>query len=178
MPVFSFGRHADRDVVRILDEFPQMNVGAPCPLMLADENRLAVAYYLQIAPSSPADQATLHVVDPTKSLLSAALVKIKGCLAVRSGHPNDEALHGHRLYPRGLHAYAVSEVHQSSWIDEIDQANSVHHEHVPGHFKSKRHIIFTFHDSTLEVLCDSFEYEVHHETVFGLLPLMEEFLKR
>ncbi len=66
------------------------------------------------------------------------------------GGPNDEALHGHPLFERGLDAYGIYEVLGSSWIRAMERMNSVHPRHRPERFASLRHFIFTFHDVTFE----------------------------
>lgn len=166
------------EIVREFVEFPQMETGAPSPLILADENRLALAYYLNAtAPSADGSFATIKSRSPAADIEPVALVKME-FIAIRFGYPNDEGLIGHRLFDRGLRAYCVWEVLNSDWPVELERANRKHPEHFPGLFDSLRHIIFTFHDSTLEVLSRSFEVEVHHQSVFGMLPLMQDFLRK
>ena len=73
------------------------------------------------------------------------------------GWPNDEALHGHRLWGTGLTFYAIQEVLNSDWIDELERGNSVHRQHRPGAFRNSRHIIITFKEDTFEFVCRSME---------------------
>ena len=68
------------------------------------------------------------------------------------GHPNEEVLHGHALYSKGLRFYSVHEVLDSPWIKEIEKVNSVHSRHSKELFEDERHWIFTFQDETLEVV--------------------------
>jgi hypothetical protein len=71
----------------------------------------------------------------------------------------------------------VYEVKQPSWRDELERANSKHPKHVPGlFFDHLRHIIFSFRDTTLEVMARTFELEVHNCTPANLLPQMQAFL--
>jgi hypothetical protein len=53
-----------------------------------------------------------------------AIFKI-GYWALKFGHPNDEALSGHRYYRNGLTAYSAYEVIGSEWIEELRQINQV-----------------------------------------------------
>jgi hypothetical protein len=75
------------------------------------------------------------------------------------GSPNDEAIGGHPLAARGLHAYAAFEVIDSSWIRLLEVRNRVHSRHDPRRFSKLRHIIITFHDSTFEFVTESFSLE-------------------
>lgn len=67
------------------------------------------------------------------------------------GAPNDEAIHGHPLYEKGLELYSAQKVLNSSWIDELERQNSVHDKHERGWFlDGLAHYIFTGQDSTFE----------------------------
>ncbi|MFI0846384.1 hypothetical protein [Mesorhizobium sp. IMUNJ 23232] len=118
-------------------DIPQIDVGAPSPLVLAEENRLLFGYYLQTrAAGEPFD--------------SCAIVSVGTYLALKFGYPNDEALGGHRYAPIGLRPYSAYEVLESEWIREMKEANWVHPHHTDRMFAYDRHFIFTFHDSVLE----------------------------
>lgn len=71
------------------------------------------------------------------------------------GSPNDEALKGHPLYGRGLQPYNAGEVHNSSWIKELERRNRIHPLHNSRRFEALRHFIFTFHDSTFECVAEN-----------------------
>ncbi|NQT91487.1 MAG: hypothetical protein HQ559_01905 [Lentisphaerae bacterium] len=80
-----------------------------------------------------------------------AIVKFPHASIFQFGLPNDEALNGHPLYKNGLTSYAVHRVENSSWIQELEERNSVHDQHDRERFLRDRvHYVFTFHDSTLE----------------------------
>lgn len=171
------------DIVTELTEFPQMETGAPEPLILMDEHRLALAYYVNVVPPEPGGfYKTVQRRDADEVTL-INFVKFDGYSQIRFGYPNDEALGGHRLWGRGLVAYAVCEVKDSSWPRELEKANRAHHRHSADLFDDMRHIIFTFHDSTLEVLfregpyrSGCFSHEVHATTMAALLPQMQAFV--
>ena len=166
------------EIVSEFKEFPQMETGAPSPLIFANENRLALAYYLNApAPSADGSYATIRSRSPATDVEPVAFVKIEFTV-IRFGYPNDEALIGHRLFDKGLRSYGVWEVLNSSWPGELERANRKHPQHFPGFFDDLRHIIYTFHDSTLEVLSHRFEVAVHHQSAFGMLPLMQDFLRK
>ena len=87
-----------------------------------------------------------------------AVVTVPGCLQLICGHPNDEVLHGHPLYGRGLTFYSVHQVRNSSRLVALEKANSVHHRHdAASYLKGKQHWVFTFQDGTVEFLALSSE---------------------
>ena len=83
---------------------------------------------------------------------SRALVAFESGSTHYLGSPNEEVLHGHPLYERGLKAYGVFEVINSSWIRAQERMNSVHARHDPSRFKDLRHFIITFQDTTFECI--------------------------
>ncbi len=83
---------------------------------------------------------------------SRALVSFESARAHYLGSPNDEALQGHPLGTRGLKAYGVFEVIDSSWIRALERMNTVHPRHDADRYKELRHFIFTFQDVTFECI--------------------------
>ncbi len=75
-----------------------------------------------------------------------------GCLSVMFGFPNDEALHGHRLWGRGLDFYAVDVVESSRWLDELRAIERAHPNAPRDPFPEAKHFVLGFHDSTLEAV--------------------------
>ncbi|MER9966893.1 hypothetical protein [Mesorhizobium sp. M0060] len=151
-------------------EAPPLSAGAPLPHVFADEDKLLVAYIVNMrAPSF--DGTNPRSVSPVTNGQSVAILTAKPCLALQFGLPNDEALSGHRLYQLGLQPYAAFEVLNSSWIGSLERANRVHSSHQPELFSGYRHFIFTFHDSTLEFVAESFSMSRRDGSV--LTSLME-----
>jgi hypothetical protein len=117
--------------VRLLKiDMPPCEAGAPTPIVIADDTRLAFGYRVR-------DAGKVAVVSAESWI-------------VKFGYPNDEALGGHRYFKNGLGFYSAYEVLNSEWIEEMRVANSTHRGHSDGMFGGLRHYIFTFHDSTLE----------------------------
>ena len=134
----------ERDQVVEIHGLPQSDVGAPDPIVVADERRLLLAYLLA-EPGQP------DFGRPERW----AVVEVEGCRAHFFGPPNDEALHGHPLYDRGLTPYGVFEVRDSSWIRLMETRNRVHDRHDPSGYARLVHFIFTFHDSVFECVGES-----------------------
>src|SRR5215831_2107088 len=146
----------DKDQVRELQDMPQSSVGAPLPFICSDEFCVVLAYYVQ-EDSSGWDGSRVRIVCPSEGDEPFAIVRFTGCRAHMFGPPNDEAFAGHPLAGRGLRPYGVFEVDDSSWIRRLERMNSVHPSHRPERFWKLRHLIFTFHDSTFECVCDGFD---------------------
>jgi hypothetical protein len=73
-----------------------------------------------------------------------------GCTSVV--FPNDEALHGHRLWGKGLEFYALHQVVDSEWLRELRNVERVHERASDAPFPHSQHFVLTFHDSTLEAV--------------------------
>jgi hypothetical protein len=54
--------------------------------------------------------------------------------------------------------------------------NSFHPNHRPERFWKRRHLVFAFHDSTLECVCDRFEIKLAQGSVQSIVPEMVNLL--
>lgn len=134
------------------------------------------AYYLQETPPNR-DGNYPHMVDAWGSHEPIAIVQFDRCIAHVFGPPNDEAFSGHPLAQRGLTPYAVFEVSESSWIRTLERMNSVHPSHNSAQFfTGKRHLVFTFHDSTFECVCAGFRIHLARGSLRSVVPKMVELL--
>ncbi len=167
----------DTDRVVELEHVPQSSVGAPVPFLMSDEHELVLAYYMQETPPDW-DGGTVRVVGPADADEPVAIIKFSLCHAHMFGPPNDEAFDGHPLADRGLKPYGVFEVTNSSWIRRLERMNSVHPSHRPEAFWKLRHVIFTFHDTTFECVCDGFEVAVTRGSIVSVVPEMVRLLRR
>ncbi len=150
----------DKDIVLELDDIPQSSVGAPCPIVLASERNVVLAYYLELFDPEW-DGTTIRAVDQNSTTEQVATIYFNSCTSHFFGPPNDEAFSGHPLAERGLGPYGVYEILNSSWIRSLEQMNSVHPYHKKERFMDgKRHFVFSFHDSTFECVAKSFEVEI------------------
>lgn len=148
----------DRDTVQPLTDFPQSSVGAPMPVVLANEHTVFVAFYLEQRDPNW-DGTTCKAVTPDTNDEPVAVVRFSRVTAHFFGPPNDEAFGGHPLAARGLHAYGAFEILSSSWIRALERMNSVHPHHRPERFSNCRYFILTFHDTIFECVARSFSVE-------------------
>lgn len=157
------------DAVIELDDIPSSSPGSPLPVVLATEHSLCVTFLLHAPEPDWNDPSSIE------SLTSGEKICILNFSRARShyfGSPNDETLHGHPLYSRGLRSYGNYEVRNSSWINALERMNSAHPKHDPARFKHLRHIVLTFHDSIFECVAERFTVEIRNgqlsEVVAGL----------
>ncbi len=125
----------------------QSSVGAPCPMMVSDEHNLYIAYYMQ-------EQ------EENFELEAVGFVKFSCFDTFKFGAPNDEAFHGHPLYKKGLQPYGTFKVNQSTWLQELRKQNSVHPYHSDEAFNKLTHFVWSFHDTTLEVIAQGYEFSL------------------
>lgn len=158
----------DRDTVVERTEAPQSSIGAPCPMVLAGENCVHLAYYLE-EPIAGWDGSTARMVDENSKDMPCALVRFSLPYAQMFGPPGDESFRAHPLAARGLRPYGVFEVRYSSWIRRLERMNSVHPYHDPRRFAAYKHFVFAFHDTTFECVAEGFELSVLRDSVSSAL---------
>lgn len=146
-------------VLTELPNVPQSMVGAPCPFVSAGEHDLTLFYYIQ--NNHPDwDGTYVNVVSENSDDEIVAQVSFERPYAHFFGPPNEEAIGGHPLAKYGLSPWAAFEVSNSEWIKELCKRNSIHPYHKDSMFEDYRHFIFTFHDTTFEVLAKGYVAEI------------------
>jgi len=148
------------DRVIKLQDVPQSDVGAPAPIVLADEQTTLLGYVIQGTPY-PFDGRVLTDADLQIFAQQLALIEFSLSHSYMFGAPNDEALCGHPLASRGLEAYGAFEIENSSWIRQLEERNSVHPSHRGGWLQRLKHFVFAFHDSTFECVARGLSVSQH-----------------
>ncbi len=135
-----------------------MDAGAPLPHVLSNGRQAVVLFHAGLEPDPDWDGTTVTVIDPSDQLArNVSWVRFDSVVASLFGPPNDEALHGHPLWGRGLEFYAFHRVEDSGWIADLMKGNHVHPSHQDDVWNSLQHFVITFHDDTFEVIAESFE---------------------
>ena len=149
-----------------IKDIPQSSVGAPCPLIYATEFDLFVTYFLN--DFDPEWNGTsVKVVGVNTQDESSIIVRFKHVLAHYFGMPNDEAITGHPLAEVGLEPYSYYLVKNSSWLEKHEKMNQVHPYHKKEHYQDYKHFIFTFHDTTLEVISKEYSFNVTNRSLIA-----------
>jgi hypothetical protein len=116
------------------------------------------------------DGTYIHVRHPGGSETEPlGIVEFERCICTRMGTPNDEVLHGHPLHGKGLVGYQAQTVENSNWLKELEAINAVHTYYRPEKWRSFKHYILPFHDSTFECVAKDFKVEVRETTLTKLL---------
>ncbi len=167
----------ERDQVVELDNAPQSDVGAPLPLVLADDLNVVLVYIIsEVDPHW--DGTYVQVVSPDSEGVGLAVIKFLFPYAHLFGPPNDEAFSGHPLADRGLHPYGAFQVVNSSWIRRLERMNSVHPDHKLEEFEKLKHYIFTFHDSTFECAARDLQVATRRGSLRSIFSELPQFLWR
>jgi hypothetical protein len=152
--------NAEERLVMLVDA-PLSCAGSPMPIVFADEQTVLMSYLLP--PYEWSQEGTPK----------AAIFTFFSKREHRFGPPNDEAIGGHRLASIGLRCYRAYEVLNSKLIAGLRAQNRVHPSHSDELFAKDRHFIFTFHDTTFEVVAHSYSVDtVTSDPIEALLPLI------
>lgn len=138
-----------------LDLGVSWSAGAPLPHLLS--NGSTAVLICLAAKNDPNWDGTYTTVVSATDPEPAALLEFtfSGCQSAMLGGPNDEVLHGHPLYGRGLGAYGAYTVHNSSWIRDQEAINATHSMHRGGWHERLTHYFFGFHDEMFEAIARS-----------------------
>lgn len=145
----------EQDTLIRLSEFPRPDSGAPCPIIMAEEHRLVLAYWEIDDPPYEAPTAPLAVIRFERPYLHLF------------GPPTEESTAGHPLADRGLHPYSLFRVAHSSLVRHLMRMDSVHRCYDPRRFEPLVHYIFPLHDSTFECVAESYECRVENVGLNG-----------
>lgn len=125
-----------------------MEPGAPCPVIIADDINTIALFY---AKSTWSEEQREELLD------SSYAIKFHHCIYHTFGTPNDEVLSGHPYFQYGLGYYGFYEVENSDLIGRLKKINSIHPFYNAKSWEEFRHFILTFHDNTFECVAKSFE---------------------
>ena len=96
------------------------------------------------------------LVEGTNIRCGCSMVRLQDCLVTRFGYPNDrerQTILGPELFPEGPDSYGIFEVHNSSWITDIQEQRQS--RLASPLTPTGRHILITFNDCTFEAIAQS-----------------------
>ncbi len=141
----------------------EWDAGAPMPVLMQSDYKAYLALYL---------------ADGGEAEDRVAVIEWRSCHGAVLGGLNDEAIHGHRLWKRGLREALqarAAEVRNSAWIAAEERANRVHPYHDPASYAKLRHYILLLKDSTFECLAQGYSVSTRTEPMpTALAPLIPE----
>jgi hypothetical protein len=130
--------------------------GAPMPQVISDGSTAVLLCYASEAPSNTRVEGARTSV-ATNGRSDLIRFTFSRCSSIRFGSPNDEALHGHPLYGRGLQFYQAHIVRNSAWVAELNAIRSAHSGNRGP--SDETHFLFAFHDDTFEAIADEVRVE-------------------
>lgn len=133
----------------------QINVGAPEPIILSNESKLILAFYIDRVNSEKEEEEII-------------LLNFKKFLKYRSGMPGNETISGHPYYKLGMDSFSFYELIDSDLIQELQSIASVHPNHNPNSWSNVHHYILTFHDSMFECVAEGFEIIEGNDSFYQL----------
>lgn len=123
--------------------FPEIMVGAPNPMVFADEHVVNLAYY--------------DVED------DVALITFEHCFEFRMGMPGESRISSSPYSGLGILNFEAHIVENSPWMDELEKRYKVLSDFSQGERKYT-HYLFTFHDRTFECISSGYCITRHMET--------------
>lgn len=145
--------------VKRLQGVPPCEFGAPLPAVMADDWRVTLFYVVEEIDADW-DGQTVSVIGPNTPDRGIAVIRFDRPYAQFLGPPDEEIVHTHPYARLGLSPCAAFEVDQSDWIAEMRGRSHLLRPHAEARFDALRHLIFTFHDTTFEILANGFEIEI------------------
>lgn len=127
----ALGFQFNRNILAEIKNFPQSSIGAPIPVVLSDEHKFFLCYYVE--DIAEGWNGTPVQVGADTEDEAVAIINFEKYRIYKFGPPNDEAIAGHPLFKKGLKPYSIFKLEGSSWITELEKINSVH----PSHDKKK-----------------------------------------
>lgn len=118
----ALARSRGQDFAEPLDIGLEWEAGAPCPCVIADEQRAVIVFRCVDR------QKSQHVHVPRVSGVrydrgpeTWGIVEFIGAVEIRFGGPNEEGLHLLDLHDRGLRKFEAHIIHNSQWLAERTQ---------------------------------------------------------
>jgi hypothetical protein len=142
-------------IEQISEKF-DIDVGAPKPTILSNEQILYLIFYTRLIDTSWNGTRDNLKTDKDDGIVT---LKFNRFAQFKFGNPNDESLGGHPYFKLGLKAYSIQKVLDSDWIRELRKMNAVHPYHEDRHFAKYEHFIFTFHDTCFEIVAEGYSIE-------------------
>ena len=131
-------------------EFPDPDIGDPCPTVFSREHQLILAYYSTFEDEQW-DGTYTNVVDAGTESALVLVTFEKPISQKQSLYPDEETYYG-KYEELGIEPYAFYEILDSVWINELKEIAKVNKNHWPGRLDDARHFLCIFHDSSFECI--------------------------
>jgi hypothetical protein len=125
----------------------EINYGAPCPVLLADDSQLRL--FFNSRPIGERIELSFSV-----------------CQFFSFSPPNDEALNGHPYYELGLSSGGFFELLDSDLMFRIKGYNRYHPYNNPNSYNDSHHYIITFKEQLFECVAEGYELTRHQKNAY------------
>jgi hypothetical protein len=143
------------------------DTGAPEPHIVSDGSKvILLCYAAESTPGWYAPESQRSSGELNELLIEITFTR---CWSFKFGSPNDETLHAHPLYGRGLQFYAAHKVYNSSWVAEIEALQASHDRYVGPGSVTADHYVLAFHDDTFEAIADAVDVKLVEGTMRDLI---------
>ena len=148
----------DIKLIKILEEL-QSDVGSPSPRIVATENDTYLLFSL---------------IGDTKGVI----VKFEWAIYLKFGGPSEDSIGKHPYYTIGLSPYSIYKVENSDWIQGLEKIPNPNRNYEKSDLSECQHLIFFFHDSCFEVICENYIYELFSLPKTGIQKALNEKTKQ
>lgn len=145
----------------------QINVGAPEPIIISNDNELFIAFYADKQSSSTVPQEPNIIYDE-----GIFALKFKVFLKYTFGLPGDETMQGHPYSELGMNPYSFYELRNSDLIKSLQDIEKIHPNYNPEKWKMYKHYILTFHDNMFECIAQDFEIREENTSLYNQATVM------
>ena len=143
----------DNEVAIWIEDVPECLRRAPCPMLIAREGRVNLAYFFQYEPPAGWDGQRARVIREDTEDLDCCILSFIGVTEHVFYQGGGDA-RGHPLEDKGLEPYSLYRIENSRW----------------GWSRAGRtHFIFMFHDSTFECVAESYVCKTARSSVSKLI---------
>ena len=129
----------------------QADPGAPCPLLISDDNNLRLIFYAAENPDLPTEDQ-IFPNEPIVELI------FKRCSYHSFSPPNDGAISGHPYADLGLYSHNFYELTESDLIAKLKTYNRHHTYDNPNVWDKYHHYLLAFKEQLFE--CIAYDFEV------------------
>lgn len=132
-----------------LSDIPEPSVGAPIPVITSGEHDTTLCYYME-ASNSEWDGETSRMVGKDSIEDYVAVIKFKGTQESRFGPPDENEVCFHPILEPLMKNdyYWAFEFHDGKGISSYAK------------HKTSKHYFFAFHDSSFEIIADSYTVKI------------------
>lgn len=148
-----------------LNDVPVCNYGAPCPMVVSSEHNLVLAYYVdrprpEFDGTNPKSMS-IHTDDEPCAAIIFDWVR-----DFRFGPPDEEECFYYRKYIKDFRPGEAYVTNMATWVTSVGLSKTKIYKLS---YPDDKHFIFTFHDTTVEVIAEGFRVDTDTCSVHSMI---------